>query len=536
MSAADADTSNRTHSPPPEAWSQDGEFGGDRTADLITLQGTQTDSAPAAAASSARTEDGPLKHTAESNEGNAREVSSDRDTEAETCTNQSPSEVSGIPESSEETQPLDATRSHQSLEKYRDETDDSAVFKRPLDPKVPHSGRGTRWGAPSLGNSPAGHRNGKAFSDAVKRRVEDWVSSVVVRASSSGATSEALSEGVSKSEDELASTSPQADISKEDTDNGHTEPDGGDQPQIKPQSTEKRIRLLSGVLKLYAKQEDDNSLSAPGPSGGAALITPLPEGQFYNVKPGENSRTPRAIYRKKDTDGVPVVFTSKIPEVSFWDLNPNHFARDLRAVAGDDIASHRMTNYGSLVVYVKTGEVAHKLLKLTTVAELPVTVHVPRSYSKNLGKIRTVPFHYTDGNLVTLLARVGVVKARRQMKTFRRKDGTNERRSRSSVVLTFRDDMELPPFVRLGFFKFPVEPYVDAPMQCRNCQGFWHSSKGCRREARCRTCAGPHHYTVCTFKTRPRCANCRGPHTAVHFRCPVKYEAYKKKCWQLAHI
>lgn len=533
MSAADADTSNRTHSPPPEAWSQDGELGGDPTADFISLEGTHTDSTPAAPASSARTEDRPLKDTAESDEGNAREVSSDREIEAETCTNQSPADVSGIPESSEETQPLDATRSRQSLEKYRDEIDDSAVFKKPLDPKAPHSGRPTRWGAPSLGNSPGGHKSGKAFSDVVKKRVEDWVSSVVARASSSGATSDALSEGLSKSEVELPSTSPQAVVSN--TDNSHTQPDCGEQPQIRPESTEKRIRLLSGVLKLHAK-EDDISLSAPGPSGGAALITPLPEGQFYNVKPGENSRTPCAIYRKKDTDGVPVVFTSKIPEVSFWDLNPNHFARDLRAVAGDDIASHRMTNYGSLVVYVKTGEVAHKLLKLTTVAELPVTVHVPRSYSKNLGKIRTVPFHYTDGNLVTLLAGVGVVKARRQMNTFRRKDGTNERRSRSSVVLTFRDDIELPPFVRLGFFKFPVEPYVDAPMQCRNCQGFWHSSKGCRREARCRTCAGPHHYTVCTFKTRPRCANCRGPHTAVHFRCPVKYEAYRKKCWQLAHI
>lgn len=516
--------------------SQDDECRRDHAFDLRTLKGGQTGTPTDGTVSTTQNEDRSPQRTTAVDDGNAEEgISSDQEIKAYTGINRLLDDISGNPDTSEETETHDTAKSCEGFEKSPDESNDIVIFKKPLEPKASRSGRLTRWGGAPLDSSDVKPSSDKAFTDDVKRRVEDWVLSVAARASSLGATPGASNEGLSKSEDKLASCTSPADVSKEDADNDPTLP-VGEQSQMKPRITEKRIQLLSGVLKLYTKEGEESALADPGPSGGPALITPLPDGQFYNIKPAQNGRTPRAIYRKRDTDGVPVVFTSKIPDVSFWDLNPNHFARDIRAVAGEEIASHRMTNYGSLVVYVKTGEVAHKLLKLTSIAELPVSVHVPRSYSKNLGKIRTVPFHYTDRNLVNLLASVGVVKARRQMRTLRKEDGTNVRRSRSNVVLTFRDDIELPAYVRLGFFKFPVEPYVEAPMQCRNCQGFWHSSRGCRREARCRTCAGPHHFTVCTFKARPRCANCRGPHTAIHFRCPVKYEAYKKKCWQLAHL
>lgn len=302
--------------------------------------------------------------------------------------------------------------------------------------------------------------------------------------------------------------------------------------ELKRKTKELRTVLLNGnILKVTEEDEDDS----PPSDRCVNSIAPLPDGQFYNVEAGDAKSTPRAIYRKRDTEGVPVVFSSTVADVSFWDLNPNHFARDLRAVAGDEIVSHRMTNYGSLVIYVKTGEMARELLNMTTVAGIPVTVHVPRSYSKNMGKIRTVPFHYTESNLVTILARNGVVRARRQFKNVRMTDGTNLRYSRSSVVLTFRDDVELPSHVRLGFLKFPVEPYVEPPMMCRNCQGYWHSARVCHRPTHCRTCAGPHFHTECQSRARPRCANCRGPHTAVHYRCPVRREAYKKKRYELAH-
>nr|XP_054925028.1 uncharacterized protein LOC126527956 isoform X3 [Dermacentor andersoni] len=301
---------------------------------------------------------------------------------------------------------------------------------------------------------------------------------------------------------------------------------------LKRKTKELRTVLLNGNILKVTKEEDDDS---PPSDRFGNPIAPLPDGQFYNVDTGDATSTPRAIYRKRDTEGVPVIFSSTVPDVSFWDLNPNHFARDLRAVAGDEIVSHRMTNHGALVIYVKTGEVARELLKMTTVAGIPVTVYVPRSYSKNMGKIRTVPFHYTEANLVAILARNGVVHARRQFKNVRLEDGSNVRCSRSSVVLTFRDDVELPSHVRLGFLRFPVDPYVEPPMMCRNCQGYWHSARVCHRPTHCRTCAGPHFHTECQNRARPRCANCRGPHSAVHYRCPVRREVYKKKRFELAH-
>ncbi|KAL1484867.1 hypothetical protein MTO96_032323 [Rhipicephalus appendiculatus] len=289
--------------------------------------------------------------------------------------------------------------------------------------------------------------------------------------------------------------------------------------EVKRKTKELRTVLLNGrILKVTAEEQEDDQASGLNVNA----IAPLPDGQFYNVAAVDPKGAPRAIYRKRDTDGVPVVFTSTVADVSFWDLNPNHFARELRAVAGDEILSHRMTNHGALVLYVNTGAMARELLKLTTVAGMPVTVHVPRSYSKNMAKIRTVPFHYTNANIVTMLAHIGVVKARRQCKNLRMRDGTNVRLTRSNVVLTFRDDVELPSHVRLGFLRFPVEPYVEPPMMCRNCQGYWHTARACYRPPHCRTCAGPHFYTECQSKDRPRCANCRGPHTGGALPLPRK--------------
>ncbi|KAH6921515.1 hypothetical protein HPB50_002095 [Hyalomma asiaticum] len=302
--------------------------------------------------------------------------------------------------------------------------------------------------------------------------------------------------------------------------------------ELKRKTKELRTVLLNGnILKVTAEEVEDDQNTERSEN----VIAPLPDGQFYNVATEDPKSAPRAIYRKPDTEGVPVVFTGTVAGVSFWDLNPNHFARELRAVAGKEIVSHRMTNHGALVLYVSTGEMARKLLKLTTVAGMPVTVHVPRSYSKNMGKIRTVPFHYTDANLAAALACNGVVKARRQCRNVRARDGTNLRYPRSNVVLTFRDDVQLPTHVKLGFLKFPVEPYVEPPMMCRNCQGYWHTARVCYRPTHCRTCAGPHFYRECPSRDRPRCANCRGPHTAVHFRCPVRQEVLKKKRFDLAH-
>lgn len=64
------------------------------------------------------------------------------------------------------------------------------------------------------------------------------------------------------------------------------------------------------------------------------------------------------------------------------------------------------------------------------------------------------------------------------------------------------------------------------PIQCTNCQQFYHTSKLCRNKTRCRYCTKAHKSANCPIKNDKRkykCINCNQKHAANNKRC-IKYQ------------
>lgn len=221
---------------------------------------------------------------------------------------------------------------------------------------------------------------------------------------------------------------------------------------------------------------------------------------------------------------LPVVFRIVEGDRTFWDVNPNQIAHELVTILGRDVVHQRLSRRGLLTVRVATADAAIKLLDIKTLGGLSVEASIPTALLKNEGKIRTVPYRYTDQQIFEKLRHLGVVSVRRQYSLRKTEDGSVVRGPRGVIVLTFKEDVSLPTRVMLGDFSYPVEEYLEPPLQCHNCMRYGHCYKVCRGTVRCRKCAGPHRIKECTVKEM-RCANCYGPHRATYPGCPKRRDA-----------
>ena len=75
--------------------------------------------------------------------------------------------------------------------------------------------------------------------------------------------------------------------------------------------------------------------------------------------------------------------------------------------------------------------------------------------------------------------------------------------------------------IAIDFIKYWLRPYVPAPMRCKNCLGYGHTSKICSHAPRCLHYGKVvHAFNDCVTKDVAdiRCANCGG-HTATDKQC-----------------
>ncbi|KAH8030840.1 hypothetical protein HPB51_011884 [Rhipicephalus microplus] len=221
---------------------------------------------------------------------------------------------------------------------------------------------------------------------------------------------------------------------------------------------------------------------------------------------------------------LPVVFRIVEDGRTFWDVRPSKIARELVTILGRDVVHQRLSRRGLLTVRVATADAAIKLLDIKTLGGLSVEASIPTALLKNEGKIRTVPYRYSDQQILEKLRHLGVISVRRQYSLRKSEDGGVVRGPRSVIVLTFKEGVPLPTRVMLGDRWYPVEEYLEPPLQCYNCLRYGHCYKVCRGTIRCRNCAGPHHIKECTVK-KMRCANCYGPHMATYPGCPKRRDA-----------
>lgn len=233
-------------------------------------------------------------------------------------------------------------------------------------------------------------------------------------------------------------------------------------------------------------------------------------------------------YRKNRPQGIPVLFKPVEQAGSFWKVNPNVVAKDIRSAAQEPVIRHRVNSDGSMCIFVQSEGAVSNLLALRCVAGIDVNVSIPSSYVRNQGKINDVPLAYSNDDLVSYLASQGVTSARRQVRHVSNEDGSDRYIPLRSVILTFRSNQKLPPEIYLGFSAHRVKEYVEGPIQCFHCQRFGHLARNCRWPQRCKFCAGPHGFKECTARRQPKCANCGGPHVVTHSQCPHKLSAIKR--------
>ena len=78
----------------------------------------------------------------------------------------------------------------------------------------------------------------------------------------------------------------------------------------------------------------------------------------------------------------------------------------------------------------------------------------------------------------------------------------------------------LPSYVKLGYTRHQVVPYVAPVRRCSKCQLLGHSRKECRRKTpRCARCGKGHPTQECK-EEQLFCINCCGNHSAAYPRCP----------------
>lgn len=193
---------------------------------------------------------------------------------------------------------------------------------------------------------------------------------------------------------------------------------------------------------------------------------------------------------------LPVVFRVTEKDKTFWEMDQNQIAQDLVDTLKKDVVYQRLSRRGQLTVCVTNADAAIKLLDVKTLAGVGVEAYIPPSLIKNEGRIIAVPYRYSEAQILDELAHYGVVGVRRELKATKMENGGLTFNPRGVVILTFKPEVTLPKRVHVGQYVFPVEEYLESPLQCFNCMRFGHCAKVCHASPRCRICAGAHNFKV----------------------------------------
>ena len=179
-----------------------------------------------------------------------------------------------------------------------------------------------------------------------------------------------------------------------------------------------------------------------------------------------------------------------------------------------------------LRVSCSSREEQEKLKQMKYIIGHPLEVTEPftkvnrKTYVSNRGIIFGVEEDITNDELSNALG----VRAERILK---RRAGAMTQTAQ--VILHFEGPIQ--EYVRLGWKRHRVSPYIPEPVRCFKCQRFGHIAANCAaRKPRCPICAGQHPYEECEVKDhrtekKAVCPNCKGPHPASYQGCPAFKQA-----------
>ncbi|GBN56764.1 hypothetical protein AVEN_164243-1 [Araneus ventricosus] len=178
------------------------------------------------------------------------------------------------------------------------------------------------------------------------------------------------------------------------------------------------------------------------------------------------------------------------------------------------VKSTKLLRSGDLLVEVASSKQAQQIVKLHSLSTISVSVKPHETLNSSKGVI-------TCGRLLNLPIEEITQELRGQgVKDVRR---INIRRDGELVptkhfILTFNTP-RLPEYIKAGYVRCSIRPYIPNPLRCFKCQRFGHSKTNCRGTLTCARCAvAGHESTGCTAVEK--CVNCQGQHTSFSRSCP----------------
>ncbi|XP_055943541.1 uncharacterized protein LOC129974670 [Argiope bruennichi] len=199
---------------------------------------------------------------------------------------------------------------------------------------------------------------------------------------------------------------------------------------------------------------------------------------------------------------------------TFHEISPFLVHKLIQSHIGE-VKNVKKLKSGDLLIEVSNSSQATTLSKPTTLGNLKVNVSVHRSLNFSRGVISERGLkNHTEVELVQELSEQKVCAARC---IYIKRDG--QLIPTQHVVLTF-STTDLPKFIKAGYLRCTVKPYIPNPVRCFKCQKFGHSQQACRGSKICAKCSVSGHDSSECISDDVKCINCHGDHPAYSRSCP----------------
>ena len=192
-----------------------------------------------------------------------------------------------------------------------------------------------------------------------------------------------------------------------------------------------------------------------------------------------------------------------------------------------DLRVNRRANIVAVELYTGDENEIESLLEVTNIGKWMVNCYLPRSRTTDsiYGVVKGIDQTVGMEELKEL-TQDDNIKNMMRLPSYR----NGVKQESTAIRIQFNEQVkQLPSFVKLGYIRYKVFPYVAPPLRCYNCQRIGHLAKNCKADPRCLICSGKHCYEECQNKSQEnfKCANCNGSHKANSKECKTIKNATK---------
>ncbi|XP_055932002.1 uncharacterized protein LOC129962280 [Argiope bruennichi] len=213
-----------------------------------------------------------------------------------------------------------------------------------------------------------------------------------------------------------------------------------------------------------------------------------------------------------------IIKKSSATNDTFHSISPFLVERGITGNIGE-VKSIKKLRSGDLLIEVQSRKQSVQIMKLKSLENIPVIVspHSSLNSSKGVitcGELFNVPIEEITKELQGQgFSHVRRISIRRDCQLLNTKH----------LILTFNFS-KLPEYIKAGYMRLLVRPYIPNPLRCYKCQRFGHSRTSCRGTLTCARCAeAGHDSTECT--STEKCFNYKA-RKIVKSQTPVSGSSY----------